>query len=1032
LPAQVEVDVEVPVVAPELAADALDALRRLGLLEVSAATVLDALLDRMERDQHASREQLWAQAWDLAAKVTTSDLQAVLIDRHGLSADDVYVRSMGGRFVPLATTVLPGDLLRIEDFDASHRDLLVDVDRHRRELELLRRLGAADRPRADGGSFDEPWLKRHLDDAIAEAVADAQRHGARAKAGDFEIVHAERWAGPAETLGGLLPDAAARFARELLTVNPDFEPWEVRAIKGQRVAAQLEHPVLWRVRTFGRLPSTKGVRPIGECVTTQLRELDTVLPVVDLPRAACRALGLPDTVSELDEHRVQVALAEAEGLTRPEELGAVYATLTAVHPRPPDRIRAVVRDVPMWVEPTDACVAVSEKDARVLRLTGNPYIRVDDEDRAEHLAAVWRLKSVGEVVSSRLSVIADGEPEPAADAFPLLRLILGPVVEGVDFLACRELQREMYTERGSVSEPLDFELRDGVAHHLSDMDDATRVRRLADRLGHPLALEDVKAILENAQAAELQALLARARAAPDDAQRLALLLDTDVLRARIPTELIDAVEETDGELDHLQTAELSLNVFGVETLKVYREALTQLGLAPPGQWTGRRPAVKFVTEELGFPRTYAGFAETRLEQTLEVPGPAPLPRLHDFQRRAANAILELVHEQRNPRGMLKLPTGAGKTRVTVQALIEWMTSSDLRAPVLWIAQTEELCEQAVQSWAEVWRAVGPKNRSLLISRLWGGHSAEPREDQGDQVVVATIDKIMARCLTNSDYDWLRDAAGLVIDEAHGATTPSYTDLLRWTGIQDATEHAPLIGLSATPYRGSERETERLAGRFGVRRLDEGVFDEEVSIDLLVRERILARVDHRILEGSQDVPLTSAEREHIRTLRELPASVLNKIGGDLDRTNRLIESVMSLEGDWPVLIFAASVAHAGTVAALLARRGRSAAAVSASTPTSVRRHLISEFRKGRLATLTNYGVLTQGFDAPSIRALYIARPTYSANLYQQMIGRGLRGPANNGKEVCTVFDVADNVTAYGLDLAFREFEHVWKRWQPNSD
>jgi hypothetical protein len=43
----------------------------------------------------------------------------------------------------------------------------------------------------------------------------------------------------------------------------------------------------------------------------------------------------------------------------------------------------------------------------------------------------------------------------------------------------------------------------------------------------------------------------------------------------------------------------------------------------------------------------------------------------------------------------------------------------------------------------------------------------------------------------------------------------------------------------------------------------------------------------------------------------------------------------------------------------------------------------------------------------------------------MIGRGLRGPRNNGKDVCLVVDVADNLLAHGFDLAFREFEYLWK-------
>ena len=95
--------------------------------------------------------------------------------------------------------------------------------------------------------------------------------------------------------------------------------------------------------------------------------------------------------------------------------------------------------------------------------------------------------------------------------------------------------------------------------------------------------------------------------------------------------------------------------------------------------------------------------------------------------------------------------------------------------------------------------------------------------------------------------------------------------------------------------------------------------------------------------------------------------------------------MQLDPDWPVLVFATSLDHAHTLAALLQRHGRSAASISGDTPTAVRRHYIQEFREGRLNTLTNYGVFTQGFDAPSIRALFIARPTYSPNLTSRWWG-----------------------------------------------
>jgi superfamily II DNA or RNA helicase len=56
---------------------------------------------------------------------------------------------------------------------------------------------------------------------------------------------------------------------------------------------------------------------------------------------------------------------------------------------------------------------------------------------------------------------------------------------------------------------------------------------------------------------------------------------------------------------------------------------------------------------------------------------------------------------------------------------------------------------------------------------------------------------------------------------------------------------------------------------------------------------------------------------------------------------------------------------------------------------------------------------------------VARPTYSPNVYQQMIGRGLRGLRNNGTERCLILNVRDNVINHQQQLAFTDFERMWR-------
>ena len=125
-------------------------------------------------------------------------------------------------------------------------------------------------------------------------------------------------------------------------------------------------------------------------------------------------------------------------------------------------------------------------------------------------------------------------------------------------------------------------------------------------------------------------------------------------------------------------------------------------------------------------------------------------------------------------------------------------------------------------------------------------------------------------------------------------------------------------------------------------------------------------------------------------------------------------------------FAASVSHAEYLAGLLSHLGVPSKAISAGTSAGARRHYVKQFRSGDIRVLTNYGVLAEGFDAPSVDAVYVTRPTYSPNVYQQMIGRGLRGPKNGGKERCLIVNVADTFAEFGEKLAFLDFEYLWNR------
>ena len=490
-------------------------------------------------------------------------------------------------------------------------------------------------------------------------------------------------------------------------------------------------------------------------------------------------------------------------------------------------------------------------------------------------------------------------------------------------------------------------------------------------------------------------------------------------------------------------AEAAIATWHTDALKRLKWGLDDLD--PPSQWAGSPQTVEFV-RSLGFSAEWAGERESKRDPFVEVEGPRSLPELHEFQRVIVDNIRNMLRgghgDDAGRRGIVSMPTGSGKTRVAVQAVVEAIRDDGLRGGVLWIADRDELCEQAVEAWRQVWASVGSQAVQLRISRLWAG-SERPKPVSRNHVVVATIQTLNAR-LSNErgEYAFLGDFGLVVVDEAHRSIARSFTSVMQQIGLtrfQRASEPF-MLGLTATPYRGrDEDETRRLVRRYGDSRLDIGAFaseEPEGVIRQLQNMGVLAEADHETIEGGTfsldtllDEPLgkVGLERklDEWRTLPWLPQSVEERIAQSVVRTKRIVEAYTGhIEENWPTLLFATSVEHTQTVAALLNREGVRSRAISGETDRSTRRRVVEEFRRGKVKALVNYGVFREGFDAPKTRAIVVARPVYSPNLYFQMVGRGLRGPLNGGDERCLILNVRDNIENFNRQLAFSELDGLW--------
>lgn len=1020
----------VAVVSPDVVRDADTrlALERLGLRAVDPAAELEAAIGGRIEDWGDAD---WAGFWELTRTMDPAvaagvlgrqlDSRVVLQDgsvgtQHRVAAL-LRVRTFAGRWRPLYRTLFAG---RIVPADGRRdADIMVDSEFHTADVPLLELLGVTDTPVPWDRSDTEHWFAAYRSECVRSFVAALPAGGTQPNA-DYLVFSDDRALGPLAPLEDLSPEGKVLFTRHVLAGSAGTT-WELKHLTraANYPSQRCVSPPLWFVRRHGWVNTSLGPRPVDEAIGPALADFGAVMPVAEVAAHHASALELPETLEELAGRQWEEALSQLDRVEDDGVLGRFFAAASE-HLVPPERIRCRIGPGYGSETRTLVCVTADRSEFAALIAESVPVLLLPSDADCQLLIEEWGLLAAEAKVVRRTVFVPSRAAAPLEDVFPGLRHFHAAAA-AMQLQSCSELRKELVTESGKTHEPVELLVEAGTVYADERLDDPRLLSRLARELRFTLTSADVTDLLERRAIDQANRRKVAVREEPNDAARLVALVGAENVRRALPEPLLNAVQEIHGDIDGPRLGQVALAMYGPDALREFRDELDRQGLEPPTQWAGSPRAVRFV-RELGFAGDFAGSETQSREPSIEVDGPRDLPVLHTFQREIADRVRRLLQQPDERRGLISLPTGAGKTRVAVQALVEAVRDDGFEGPVLWVADRDELCEQAVQAWIEVWRSLGPQRR-LHISQFWSGNETAPVSD-AFHVIVATIAKLSAS-INEPGYQWLSDVRAVVVDEAHASIGPSYTEVLNAVGLgrSQRRDSAALLGLTATPFRGtSAEETERLVARYGRRRLDLEVLGElpEVALQDM---GVLAHVEQRLLRG-MDLQLSPEELGELERLRLLPKAAEQRLGANVARNRTLLESIKALPEDWPVLLFATSVQHAQTMAALLTLEGIPAAAVSGETSPGVRRGYVEQFRAGRIRVLTNYAVLTQGFDAPSVRAVYIARPTYSPNVYQQMIGRGLRGPLNGGKEQCLIVNVQDNILQFGEQLAFHHFDYLW--------
>ena len=377
--------------------------------------------------------------------------------------------------------------------------------------------------------------------------------------------------------------------------------------------------------------------------------------------------------------------------------------------------------------------------------------------------------------------------------------------------------------------------------------------------------------------------------------------------------------------------------------------------------------------------------------------------LRQYQVDCIEAVTAYLREGRGRAPVLVMPTGSGKSHILAELAL---TAAKRERRVLVLTHRKELLEQ---------------NRNKLIEHapaleyFSSFYSAGLREkDLKKPVVFAGVQSLCK-------LDVIPDIDAVLIDECHRVPPEpkpgdaegqrgQYARVLKALRAGNGGKLPIMVGLSATPYRSAG---EGLSGEQYIWDVEGSPFDGmacEVPMLDLVNAGYLA-------------PLASVSPEDVQIdVDSLRTSAGEYTGSSHDEAmdeNLVIRiasgAVRQMDQDMPkrrgLMVFTPTKNLTRRFAAVFRDTlGQSTVMVLGDTDMDARQKALDAFRAGEARVIVSCGVLTEGFDAPHVDTIVLARAIRSPSLFVQVCGRGSR--TCEGKTECIIRDHGGNLSRHG--------------------
>jgi superfamily II DNA or RNA helicase len=347
--------------------------------------------------------------------------------------------------------------------------------------------------------------------------------------------------------------------------------------------------------------------------------------------------------------------------------------------------------------------------------------------------------------------------------------------------------------------------------------------------------------------------------------------------------------------------------------------------------------------------------------------------LYPFQEKTVKEIIQELKNQGNDFNLLfQLPTGGGKTVIFSEIAKNFIETTGKKVLIL----THRI-ELSVQTSKQL-SAVGVTNKII-------NSEVKTLEDQGEyNCFIAMVETLNNRL--QDDENFIKQIGLVIVDEAH---YNSFRKIFQYY------ENANILGVTATPL--SSNKALPLNDHY-----DKLLVGE--SISSLIEKGYLANAE----TFTYDVNLHGLK---IGSNGDFTVSSSETVYGNYFMQEKLLFAFEEVAVGSKTLIFNSGIETSIRVHETFKKRGYKIRHLDSTFSDKDRKEILKWFKETPDAILTSVGILTTGFDEPTVETIILNRATRSLTLYHQMIGRGSRRLPN--KDMFRLIDLGNNVRRFGL-------------------